>query len=1146
MNVGLGKIVHYWRLSLADGALGTGTFRQRDLSRLITVSGAELRTGLVSRQLVAKLFEGRGDDEAFVSVRFWPLVTRRKGMHAAIVSDGMPDVVVPIITDASVDRNGKILPSRNVVARDVLSPLAEGTFSIGTVDDLDAFLATSPFLPEEDGSDWSRYLGHCRRMIDAVANGWPSGDDDYVPAGIGLMQVSADSSATVRQILDLYDTLLKEGPELPLLSRYVTPQQETAPSPGELLESFGRRLGHSNDRFPLAEQQRQVLAHLASLPPGDVVAVNGPPGTGKTTMLLSAVASEWIRAALEEGDPPIIVAASSNNQAVTNIIDAFGRDFAPGDGPFAGRWLPGIESFGVFLASTRRKADAAEVYQTEDFFLQIETGDYVAEAKQAYLKAASAAFPALAPTDVRQVVAMLHDRMKAEAGKLTATDAARQAVRHGLSVVEEELGKTPKSALADLAASRDRFAALETSKRDRVRIWERYLAQESPLLALFAFLPAISRKRALRARLFLEDAGYSLDPGAPTKIDAIDRWLRSDLRETSQARAMAEARLQRAENVRAGLARAENDWSIAVAAFGVDALPISEAKELDRLVDCRTRFQLFLLATHYWEGRWLLDMEEGLPDIEVSRGKTGRTTVIPRWRRRMMLTPCAVSTFASLPGKMACSRYSDGDFKRDYLLNFIDLLIVDEAGQVLPEVAGASFALAKRALVIGDTQQIEPISSVPKAVDIGNLLETGLLPRDFAEDDLKALSARGLRTSDGSAMRMAQETCRQHPYPELERGLYLFEHRRCFDEIISYCNALCYKGTLQPKRGKAPAAAPLPALGYLHVDGIAFASGGSRRNPTEARTIAAWLEANRKALESRYDQALERIVGVVTPFGRQVREIREACAARGIRVGGRDGMTIGTVHALQGAERPVVIFSPVYSKHADGPFIDRSPSMLNVTVSRAKDSFLVFGDMDVFSAAASGTPRALLARFLFASPGNTLAFTTEPRDDLRLLPEQLSMLHDAAEHDAFLLDALAGTARTYMIVSPWIVVPTMEKTGILSALRAAIGRGAEIEVFVDSALNEATNAEGVTNLKAAEAALSEIGVTLRRVRQIHSKIVAADNELLSVGSFNWLSASRIDKFARHETSFVYRGPHLKHEIETIMASLRQRERTVRS
>ncbi|MGO8190021.1 AAA domain-containing protein, partial [Rhizobium leguminosarum] len=56
------------------------------------------------------------------------------------------------------------------------------------------------------------------------------------------------------------------------------------------------------------------------------------------------------------------------------------------------------------------------------------------------------------------------------------------------------------------------------------------------------------------------------------------------------------------------------------------------------------------------------------------------------------------------------------------------------------------------------------------------------------------------------------------------------------------------------------------------------------------------------------------MVGIVTHFGAQVREMRRACSAHKITVSGRTGITIGTVHALQGAERPVVIFSPVYSK----------------------------------------------------------------------------------------------------------------------------------------------------------------------------------------------------------------------------------------
>lgn len=115
------------------------------------------------------------------------------------------------------------------------------------------------------------------------------------------------------------------------------------------------------------------------------------------------------------------------------------------------------------------------------------------------------------------------------------------------------------------------------------------------------------------------------------------------------------------------------------------------------------RFRLFQLACHCWEWRWLLKMEEDLHDIVRSRPKTGRKTFEPRWCRRMMLAPCAVSTFAGLLRKMSFDLKSGRDRKPGYLYDSVDLPIVDEAGQVPPEVATPSFALAKQALLIGDT-----------------------------------------------------------------------------------------------------------------------------------------------------------------------------------------------------------------------------------------------------------------------------------------------------------------------------------------------------------------------------------------------------------------------------------------------------------
>lgn len=127
-----------------------------------------------------------------------------------------------------------------------------------------------------------------------------------------------------------------------------------------------------------------------------------------------------------------------------------------------------------------------------------------------------------------------------------------------------------------------------------------------------------------------------------------------------------------------------------------------------------------------------------------------------------------------------------------------------ESRVALGVVAATSFALAKKALVIGDAEQIAPIWNSLPAIDIGNMVEENILPGGTQEEltDAYALMCKsGKSAASGSVMKMAQFSSRYQYDPDLARGMYLYEHRRCFDNIIGYCNALCYHGKLQPKRG---------------------------------------------------------------------------------------------------------------------------------------------------------------------------------------------------------------------------------------------------------------------------------------------------------------------------------------------------------
>jgi phosphatidylserine/phosphatidylglycerophosphate/cardiolipin synthase-like enzyme len=154
-------------------------------------------------------------------------------------------------------------------------------------------------------------------------------------------------------------------------------------------------------------------------------------------------------------------------------------------------------------------------------------------------------------------------------------------------------------------------------------------------------------------------------------------------------------------------------------------------------------------------------------------------------------------------------------------------------------------------------------------------------------------------------------------------------------------------------------------------------------------------------------------------------------------------------------------------------------------------------------------------------------------------------LRDAAEHDAFLLDVLAGAEREVWIVTPWIRANKIRQPRLWQAIQDAVRRGVAIHIYTDEELNVAGGdaEETLRNKEGLHALLEQLrldGLHGATVRRVHSKIVSADGSIYCVGSFNWFSASRDEAYARHETSLVYRGPVLREEIEAVKASLEQR------
>ena len=269
---------------------------------------------------------------------------------------------------------------------------------------------------------------------------------------------------------------------------------------------------------------------------------------------------------------------------------------------------------------------------------------------------------------------------------------------------------------------------------------------------------------------------------------------------------------------------------------------------------------------------------------------------------------------------------------------------------------------------------------------------------------------------------------------------------------------------------------------------------------------------------------------MITPFTGQV-----ACIEQALKTESISGITVGTINALQGAERQVVIFSSTYSKHSNGSFIDKRRSMLNVAVSRAKDSFLVFGDVDTIVRAPSGSPRGLLAKYLFSKEENELEFEALPRRDIIEPGIQPIFLRNADEHDQYMRHALLRAGTSVQIVSPWLMYERIKESGTEELLAQTTGRGVQVSIYTDRWFNSKA---GGGALEEAGRNLAKLGVELIVLHGIHSKLFVLDDAEIVIGSFNWFSAAR-SGFRKHETSLVYCGPAVKNEIVSFRNDLEQ-------
>lgn len=695
--------------------------------------------------------------------------------------------------------------------------------------------------------------------------------------------------------------------------------------------------------------------------------INGPPGTGKTTLLRDVVADvitqravalsslahpqrgfqsheNWTSGAYTRRINLIaeslcgfdMVVASANNGAVENVTlelpgaNAIDSSWRPGEdhfSEFASRLL-GAPAWGLIAARLGNKANRREFLSRFWFGEADEAG----ESRDGFLDYLREREAEATVTSWSAAVRRFQDSLKEESRIRDERAAAWKSVlelselqkRHEeqtteLKLLEEKIRELHSAHQRAHTCVLECERVLADSKRERLE----HLAFRPPWwTVLFTFGRAYREWRAqdMVYEQQVESARQSL-ASAQNGLQLCDESLGT----TAYARDACstaiyetKARLQRVNNI------IEQSKSNLGAHFCYDLAWVEseESRELSSPwmdpIWARARTQVFFAALHLhreFVHANALQFRQNLTALSdvlsgTLPGAASAKAVKAAWNALFFVTPVVSTTFASI----------------DRLFPFheqdsIGWLFVDEAGQTTPQAAAGALWRSRRAVVVGDPLQLEPILSLPFTAQDS-------LSRHFGV-------AGHWRPGSLSCQRLADEASKLGTWLPSDAGPLwvgspLRVHRRCDALMFEVSNRVAYDGMMifgTPPRPESL----LPSSRWIDV--LSAESSDSHWIPEEGKAARQLLS------ELVSSGALPQDIFLISPFRAVVRELSNFTRDFG-------GIRSGTIHTVQGKEADIVILvlggNPLKGGAKD--WAAAKPNLINVAASRARRRLYVIGN----------------------------------------------------------------------------------------------------------------------------------------------------------------------------------------------------------
>lgn len=318
-----------------------------------------------------------------------------------------------------------------------------------------------------------------------------------------------------------------------------------------------------------------------------------------------------------------------------------------------------------------------------------------------------------------------------------------------------------------------------------------------------------------------------------------------------------------------------------------------------------------------------------------------------------------------------------------------DMTIMDEASQCNTAVALVPIIRGKRLMLVGDPQQLNPVILLDEA-------SNQRLRRKYAVTDEYDYRKNSIYKTYLACDPVSDEVLLRY-------------HYRCNRNIIEFNNRKYYNSRLLV-RSDSKEAEPLK---YINVsDGRADYKNTS---PAEAEEIIRFASLNK-----------DKSIGVITPFVNQKHLIEKRLGEERLK-----NVSCGTVHAFQGDEKDVVLFSTAITDSTYAgtyAWLKNNKELINVATSRAKDKLIVLsntknlerlhqeaGDDDLYDliqyvrtkGTSSVTPKKAYSRALGVKPFSSeteevfLETLTHALDNIWLTQNRFSVEKEVAVSQVF-------------------------------------------------------------------------------------------------------------------------------------------------